>query len=30
EVLVLGLSDASHAIVLVGPNQEVPNGQQLH
>lgn len=30
EVLVLGLSDESNAIVLVGPDQEVPNGQQLH
>lgn len=30
EVLVLGLSDESNAIVLVGPDQEVPNGQKLH
>ena len=30
EVLVLGLSDESGAIVLVGPDQEVPNGQKLH
>lgn len=30
EVLVLGLSNESHAIVLVGPDQEVPNGQKLH
>lgn len=30
EVLVLGLSDESNAIVLVKPDQEVPNGQKLH
>lgn len=30
EVLLLGLSDESQAIVLVGPDQEVPNGQKLH
>lgn len=30
EVLVLGLSNESGAIVLVGPDQEVPNGQKLH
>lgn len=30
EVLVLGLSDTSHAIVLVEPDQTVPNGQKLH
>ncbi len=30
EVLVLGLSNESNAIVLVGPDQEVPNGQKLH
>lgn len=30
EVLVLGLSDESNAIVLIGPDQEVPNGQKLH
>lgn len=30
EVLVLGLSDESNAIVLVRPDQEVPNGQKLH
>lgn len=30
EVLVLGLSDSSGAIVLVGPDQEVANGQKLH
>ena len=30
EVLVLGLSDTSNAIVLVGPDQQVPNGQRLH
>lgn len=30
EVLVLGLSDQSNAIVLVGPDQEVPNGQKMH
>lgn len=30
EVLVLGLFDESNAIVLVGPDREVPNGQKLH
>lgn len=30
EVLVLGLSDEAHAIVLIGPDQDVPNGQKLH
>jgi len=30
EVLVLGLSNESNAIVLVNPDQEVPNGQRLH
>lgn len=30
EVLVLGVSDESNAIVLVGPDQQVPNGQRLH
>lgn len=30
EVLVLGLSNESNAIVLVEPDQEVPNGQKLH
>lgn len=30
EVLVLGLSDESNAIVLVAPRVEVPNGQRLH
>lgn len=30
EVLVLGLYDESKAIVLVRPNQKVPNGQKLH
>ena len=30
EVLVLGLSNESNAIVLIAPDQEVPNGQKLH
>lgn len=30
EVLVLGLSNESGAIVLVTPDQEVPNGKKLH
>ena len=30
EVLVLGLSNESNAIVLIGPDREVPNGQKLH
>jgi hypothetical protein len=30
EVLVLGLSDDSNAIVLVGPDNDVSNGQKLH
>lgn len=30
EVLVLGLSSESNAIVLVEPDQKVPNGQKLH
>lgn len=30
EVLVLGLSNESNAIVLVGPDQEVLNGRRLH
>ncbi len=30
EVLVLGLSNESNAIVLVGPDQKVPNGEKLH
>lgn len=30
EVLVLGLSNESNAIVLARPDQEVPNGQKLH
>lgn len=30
EVLVLGLSNESNSIVLVGPDQEVSNGQKLH
>lgn len=30
EVLVLGLSDESGAIVLVGPDTAIPNGQKLH
>lgn len=30
EVLVLGLSNEKQEIVLVAPDQEVPNGQKLH
>jgi tRNA-binding protein len=30
EVLVLGLSNERQEIVLVRPDQEVPNGQKLH
>ncbi len=30
EVLALGLSNESNAIVLVRPDQKVPNGQKLH
>ena len=30
EVLVLGLSNESHEIVLVRPDVKVPNGQKLH
>jgi tRNA-binding protein len=30
EVLVLGLSNEKQEIVLVRPDQEVPNGQKLH
>jgi len=30
EVLVLGLTNESDAIVLVQPDQRVPNGQKLH
>lgn len=30
EVLVLGLTNESNAIVLVQPDQKVPNGQKLH
>jgi tRNA-binding protein len=30
EVLVLGLSDEQGAIVLVSPDQPVPNGEKLH
>ncbi len=30
EVLVLGLSNQAGAIVLIAPDQEVPNGQRLH
>lgn len=30
ECLVLGLSDEQGAIVLVSPDQKVPNGQNLH
>ena len=30
EVLVLGLSDAAGAIVLVGPDRDVPLGGRLH
>ena len=30
EVLVLGLSDATGDIVLLGPDKAVPNGERLH
>lgn len=30
EVLVLGLSDESGAVVLIGPDQQVPNGGRMH
>lgn len=30
EVLVLGVSDAQGAIVLIAPDQNVPNGERLH
>lgn len=30
EVLVLGLSDADGHIVLIGPDQPVPNGSRMH
>lgn len=30
EVLVLGLSDADGAIVLIGPDQRVPDGARMH
>lgn len=30
EVLVLGVSDADGAIVLIGPDKAVPNGSRLH
>lgn len=30
EILVLGLSDADGAIVLIGPDQPVPNGGRMH
>lgn len=30
EVLVLGVSDASGAIVLIGPDQAAPNGSRMH
>lgn len=30
EVLVLGFSDASGAIVLIGPDKPVPNGERMH
>ncbi|MGF1604755.1 MAG: tRNA-binding protein [Rhodothalassiaceae bacterium] len=30
EVLVLGLGDAAGAIVLLGPDQPVPNGARMH
>ena len=30
EVLVLGLSNESNAIVLIEPDRTVPNGQRLH
>lgn len=30
EVLVLGVSDSDGAIVLIAPDQPVPNGERLH
>ncbi len=30
EVLVLGFSDAEGAIVLIGPERAVPNGERMH
>jgi len=30
EVLCLGLSDANGAIVLLGPDRAVPNGERMH
>ncbi|MFL1460783.1 tRNA-binding protein [Roseococcus sp. DSY-14] len=30
EVLVLGVADADGAVVLVGPDQPVPNGSRMH
>ena len=30
EVLVLGVSDSDGGIVLLGPDQNVPNGEQMH
>ena len=30
EVLVLGVSDAQGAFVLLGPDQPVPNGGKMH
>ena len=30
EILVLGFSDANGAIVLIGPDRPVPNGERMH
>ncbi|WP_300541483.1 tRNA-binding protein [Maricaulis sp.] len=30
EILVLGASDAGGAIILLGPDQKVPNGSRMH
>lgn len=30
EILVLGFSDADGAIVLIGPERPVPNGERMH
>jgi tRNA-binding protein len=30
EILVLGLPDAEGEIVLIGPDQEVPDGGRMH